>query len=384
MPKLIHAVPKYRHHRGSGQAIVTIDGKDFYLGPWKSKASRIEYDRIIGEWQANGRRLSVDTGTHHTVVELAAAFLRHAQKHYVKNGRQTNELKAMKTVLRYLKELYGHTDVENFRPLCMEAIRLKMIAAGNSRRYVNQNMSRIKHIFKWGVSKELVPETVYRALATVEGLLAGKSDARETAPVLPIDDATVEATLPHLPQAVADMVRLQRLTGMRPGEVVLIRPSDVDRSGAVWQYRPAEHKMEHKGRGRVILLGPQAQAILLPYLLREADSYCFIHDRTPVNRFSTATYRAAIHRGCELAFGLAVELRGRIKLSPEQKRQATAWRAKHCWDPNRLRHSAATNIRKRFGIEASQVVLGHAKPDTTLIYAERDLEKAASVMAEVG
>ena len=46
-----------RLHRPSRKAVVTINGKDFYLGPWKSKASRIEYDRLIGEWLANDRRL---------------------------------------------------------------------------------------------------------------------------------------------------------------------------------------------------------------------------------------------------------------------------------------------------------------------------------------
>jgi len=121
--------------------------------------------------------------------------------------------------------------------------------------------------------------TTYQALATVEGLRAGKSDAKETGPVLPVDDATVEATIAHLRPLVADMVRLQRLTGIRPGEVCVMRPCDIDRTGDVWQYRPHEHKMEHKGRSRVILLGPKAQAILRPYLLRDGESLCFGRSR---------------------------------------------------------------------------------------------------------
>jgi len=52
--------------------------------------------------------------------------------------------------------------------------------------------------------------------------------------------------------------------------------------------------------------------------------------------------------------------------------------------PEAVAATAATEIRKRFGLESAQVVLGHAKPNTTLIYAERDLAKAAAVMAEVG
>jgi hypothetical protein len=42
-------------HRASGQAVVTIAGQDHYLGPHGTTASRIEYDRLVGEWLAAGR-----------------------------------------------------------------------------------------------------------------------------------------------------------------------------------------------------------------------------------------------------------------------------------------------------------------------------------------
>ena len=50
MPRLIRSVPKYRRHRGSKQAVVDLNGRDYYLGPYGTKASRIEYDRLIAEW----------------------------------------------------------------------------------------------------------------------------------------------------------------------------------------------------------------------------------------------------------------------------------------------------------------------------------------------
>jgi hypothetical protein len=71
------------------------------------------------------------------------------------------------------------------------------------------------------------------------------------------------------------MVRLQRLVGARPTEICLLRPGDVDRSAPVWVYRPAEHKGEHHGRERLVFIGSKGQAILAPYLLRAADTYCF-------------------------------------------------------------------------------------------------------------
>jgi hypothetical protein len=58
MPRLVHAVPKYHKHRASGQAALTINGKDYYLGLYGSKASKVEYDRLIAEYLASDRSSS--------------------------------------------------------------------------------------------------------------------------------------------------------------------------------------------------------------------------------------------------------------------------------------------------------------------------------------
>jgi hypothetical protein len=52
MPRLKNAVPKYRKHNQSGQAIVTLSGRDFLLGPYGTEASKLEYARLIMEWRA--------------------------------------------------------------------------------------------------------------------------------------------------------------------------------------------------------------------------------------------------------------------------------------------------------------------------------------------
>jgi hypothetical protein len=74
-------VPAYRRHRPTGQAVVTLDGRDFYLGNWKSAASKAEYNRLIAEWLAGGRKLPVDPQSL-TVSEVVAAFRRHAKVYY--------------------------------------------------------------------------------------------------------------------------------------------------------------------------------------------------------------------------------------------------------------------------------------------------------------
>jgi len=403
------SVPKYCKHKASEQAVVNIGGTDHYLGPHGTKASLAEYDRLIAEWMANGRQLNITSDAGLTVAELIKRYRQHVIVHYVKNDRPTSEQHDIAMALRFVRQLYADRLVTEFGPLALKAVRLKLVEAGYARTTINQSVHRIRRMFRWGVENELVPPSILQALEAVSGLLKGKTEAHETQPIAPVSDAVVNTTLPYLPAVVADMVRFQRLTGCRPQEVCLIRPCDVDTSGDVWSYVPAEHKTEHHGKRRTILIGPRAQDVLRPYLLRPSEAYCFCpadserkrlalrHEarRTPLNygnrpgtnrirrkskrkpgeRYDTAGYRRSIDRACDRAFPPPEDS------TPEQ---AYTWKIEHRWAPNRLRHTAATELRKRFGLEAAQVVLGHRMADVTQIYAERDLDKAAAVIREVG
>jgi integrase len=407
MPRLKNATPKYRKHRASGQAIVTIEGQDFYLGPHGSRPSRREYERLVGEWLQNGRSLPAKPPTI-TIPELINAYRKHAEAYYVKDGQSTGTAENMRPVMRFLRRYYGDTPVGEFGPLALKSLRQRMIEDGQARKYVNENVDRIRRMFKWAAGNEMIPFEVYQRLTAVDGLRKGRTEARETAPVPPVSDDVVEATLPHLPAVVADMVRFQRLTGCRPGEVCILRPCDVDTSGDVWIYRPESHKTEHHGRDRIIAIGPKAQEMLRPYLLRAKEANCFSpadseqkrrreqHDErvTPLtygnrpgtNRrrkpkrsagdcYTNDSYRRAIHRACDKAFPSVEDL---------SESELKEWRKAHRWSPNQLRHTAATEIRKQFGLEAAQVTLGHSNANVTQIYAERDLSKAAEIMRQVG
>ena len=73
-------VPSYRHHKPTGQAVVTLNGKDYYLGSHRSKRSKTEYERLIAEWLAGGRRLP-DSEVGVTVAELALGYWNHAKRY---------------------------------------------------------------------------------------------------------------------------------------------------------------------------------------------------------------------------------------------------------------------------------------------------------------
>ncbi len=199
MPKLLNRFPKYRKHKASGQAVVTLCGRDVYLGPHGTKVSREEYDRVIAEWVASGRGTAAPGQPAITVVELVAAFLRHADGYYCKpDGTPTGEAGTFKHALRPLTVLYGRTPAADFGPLKLKAVRERMLSVGWCRKTINGHISRVKSVFKWAVSNELIPAGTYRGLQAVAGLKAGRSEARESSPVTPVADEVVDATLPFL------------------------------------------------------------------------------------------------------------------------------------------------------------------------------------------
>lgn len=287
-----------------------------------------------------------------------------------------------------------------------------MIQAGRCRRLINQDVHRIRAMFRWAAGEELIPGDALAGLAAVEALEKGRSQAKERPPIAAVDEAVVMATLPHLSPQVAAMVRLQLLTAARPGEIAAIRPRDVDSSDcSAWVYRPESHKTEHHGRERVIAIGPRGQDVLRPWLDRGSDAYCFspaevvagreaarepmaeprgLRGRSaarpkPGGRYTKDSYRVAVARACDRAFPHPTIRKARGKpLSADARAELLAWRKAHRWHPHRLRHTRATEIRRAFDTEAAQVILGHAKPDTTVIYAERDLARAREVMREIG
>ncbi|MBI3838138.1 MAG: site-specific integrase [Planctomycetia bacterium] len=211
-------------------------------------------------------------------------------------------------------------------------------------------------------------------------------------PIKPVSDADVDATLPHLPAVVADIVRFQRLTGCRPTEACIVRPIDVDRTGTVWLYRPHFHKTEHHGRERIVFVGPKAQEILRPYLLRPAETYCFVPAESERKRLAALHAKRKTPLSCGNRPG--TNRRRKPKHQPGERYAKDALNraiARACeaagidkWAPNRLRHSMATEVRRKFGLEAVQVLLGHSRADVSQIYAARDEGLGVRVAAEVG
>ncbi len=387
-------IPTYRHHKPSDQAVVTLSGHDHYLGRHGSPESRREYERLVAEWLVNRRHPPQPTSSFPdlTMNELLVAYWDHVQVYYVKDGKPTSEPDTIRQALKPVRELYGDTHVGDFGPLALKAVRQAMIDRGWCRSFINKQVNRVRKMFAWAASEERVPLAAHQSLTTVAGLRQGRTAAREKPPVGPVADEVVEKTLPHLSPTVAAMVRLQRLTGMRPQEVILMRASDIERNDeGLWIYRPSRHKNEHRGKDRSIYLGARCQALLSPYLELDPSGYLFSPrraeeerriglrarrktpltpsqfsrkpkaspKRAPGETYDRGSYRKSIRRACK-KLGITV------------------------WFPHQLRHAAASEFRRRYGLEATQAVLGHSELGTTQIYAEVDRTAAERIMADIG
>ena len=385
-------IPSYRLHKASGQAIVTLGGHDRYLGLFGSPASHSEYERLLAEWLSNGRRASTSAqaGTL-TVSELLSGYLDFAERYYSRNGKPTGEYAAMRDAVKPVRELYGRTLVRDFGPMALKAVRERMVQNGLSRKYINTRTNRVRRVFKWGVENELAPASILDGLKAVAPLKKGRTEAPETDPIRPVPIEHVEAVLQHVSRQVAAMIQLQLLSGMRPGEVVLLRPCDVDRSGPTWVYQPAFHKTDYRDIERTIFFGPKSREILLPWLDRPSENYCFSPAEAMVER-------AAAKRAARKTKVTPSQAARRPKATPKRPareryyrdsyRRAIAYGIKKAavpyWHPHQLRHTCGTRVRAEYGLDIAQVILGHQTASVTQVYAEADRRRAIQVVGEIG
>ena len=182
MPKR-RRVPSLVHHKPTNQGRVRLDGVGVYCGVWGNPFTEERYRHTAAERLVTGRvpQVGAETESSTTVAGLMAAFWRHAEKHYVKNGKPTAEQHCFKSAFKPLRKLYGTTPVDEFGPIALKIVRKQYIAHGWCRAYVNKPVSRVRLMFRWGVENELVSPITLQALEAVAGLKAGRTKAPDHA-----------------------------------------------------------------------------------------------------------------------------------------------------------------------------------------------------------
>lgn len=379
--------PSYRLHKSSGQAVTWIQGKYYYLGQYGSTESKQQYHKLLAKFHANPNSFGVEK-SRLSIAEGAVLFLKHCKQYYKDSAEYPQYGRALGPVIEFFSDCYvGDFGISEFK-----VVRDYWVRRGCARSYCNKNAKRVIAFFKWLVSEDLLDVTVYQTLKTVPPLKAGRCSAPESPKVRPVDDKTIQATIKHLPKVLADMVRIHRLLGCRPSELLAIKPCMIDTKSEVWTIKLEKHKNAWRGHDRVIAIGPKAKKILEPYLNRDKDSYCF----SPAEAMEQRLADREANRTTALSCG---NRRGsNRKANPKKKPGAfytvigytkaihTAARKAGVpiWGANRLRHATATAIRAEESLEAASAILGHKSINMTENYAEKSMQRAIEIAKKHG
>lgn len=375
MPRKKNTFPNYptKPHK-SGHARISVHGRDYYLGPWGSPESRQRYAQIVAQLADGG---VVAGGSKELTVDGLLDLWEIAAANRYQNG--SREPAAFKAAAAPVRRLYGSAAAKDFDARALKTVRSAMVngtwldesekafrqrTGGDyrwSRQYTNQQCMRIRMIWRWAESEGLVPPGLAHNLKTLPPL---DRNVRQTKPREPVAWAHVEAILPHVSPVIRALILCQWHTGARPSELTQMRPTEIDRTGDVWVYRPEKHKNQWRGQGRAILLGPEAQTAIAPWidaaLQPGSKGWVFPSSRRGKQECYITGYSQAIKRGCKAA--------GVPHFSAYQ-----------------LRHSAKARVTREYGLDAARAFLGQKSLEATNGYAaQQDLETAAKVARKVG
>lgn len=360
---------------------------------------------LRNEWGTKNHVRNPNDPDAFTTTKLAEMYKAHARTIYLKGGKLTTTIDTVDLAMDALAAEYPSVAADAIGSPEMTKLRDSMIIGADrhgkvrarSMITVNGRLRVIKQAFRWARQYGYVTKETAYDVSFVPPLRAGRSEAKAPRKVLPVPAEILEATLKEATPTIADMIRTLLITGMRPGELCSMRACDLERSGDVWLYKPVTHKTEHHDKERVILIGPQAQAILKPYIARrmKLSEYVFLPSEAHQERFEqigyekvtayqmsrsrfkpgrcfyNATFYGQVCRTCDRAFD-----------ADETKRKARDY--SHRWNPHRLRHNAATRVREQFGIEAAKDLLGHSSLSTAMIYAEKSMDRMKEIARMAG
>ena len=173
MPRLANRPPKMSLVKSTGDAVVYVNRKRLYLGPWGSDVARERYRQFLEAWIAADGRLPDESPTLVTISRLVVAYLK-----WAKPRLDRAHFHHSKAVAGFLVNLHGHTPVGKFGPKALATVQKQMEMSGRfSRGYVNKLVNNLRTIFRWAVAQELVhPSQVDRAKRHAEN---PKSRARD-------------------------------------------------------------------------------------------------------------------------------------------------------------------------------------------------------------
>lgn len=375
--------PRPHLHKTSGQDRVRIDGRDIYLGPHGSDEAKERYAKLIADLVAGQpvgkRQVPVNVIT---VSDVLAGWLVHSAKVHSKRGRQQELYRA---AMRPLERLFGSTAAARFGALELRQLREAMVSGswmtakdrekphrpatgGWGRVLTNKRIGSIKTIWRWAEEEGgLVPPGSWAALSVVSPLRRDRFSVEEKKQRRTTTMDEVRRVCKHLRPRLRAALLVQWWTGMRSGEVRIMRPCDIDTTGPVWVYRPARHKTDYLQHERLVMIGARAQAVLRP-LLKTTDP----------ERPLFPSRGCPIHKGRGRGEPLTATGYSQAIQTAALKAGLTGFHGYLC------RHATRMRISRTASDETARAVLGQRSLDISLKYGELDADLAREAARKLG
>lgn len=351
-----------------GQDRCFAKGRYHYLGATGSDESKAKYAALVAELSETKTVAPPISLAALTVADVVLLFMKHAETHYSTRGR---ELCMFRLSVRPLLSLFGTLAVADFGPRRLKQLQVSMAdgswtddQSGWCRNVCNRRLVRIKTLWQWAESEELVPAGTTAALRTVKGLPKNARGVRHTTrrQATPWDD--LQRVLPFCPSPVRIMLELQWWTGCRSQDVRLMRADRIDTDSPVWLYTPEIDKGDWREGAeespRTIPLGPECQRLLIGWaeLRGDLSGYLFPPSRRRKQPcYTPFSYTQAVSRAC---------VRAGVKIVPYGGR-----------------HAARMRIGRELGDEAARAFLGQKSINTTQLYGSIDQAHAAEAAAKM-
>lgn len=360
-----------RHVRG--HAFCRWQGREYYLGPYGSQESIERHARLLVELAAGKRPVGGarggSGGSNHggcsghagiLIKELVARFLDASARQ-----RSAREHEQYVYTLAPLLALFGESPAAEFGPRALRTVQADMVRRRWCAAQVNRRIVRIRTVWRWAESEELLPRGSWESLRTVRGVNRRTPGVVVHAPRRPVHIEQIRPVLRHVLPAVRGLILVQYWSGMRPAEAREMRIEQVDRTsdglgGGVWVYLPAVHKSDWRDgdAGRAVLLGPKCQAVMRAAIGARTDGYVF--EAWEGKAYRECSYSQAVRRGCKAA---GIEL----------------------WTPYSLRHGAKERITRALGLDAARAFLGQKSLGVTNLYAaHQDMQLAREAAKRAG
>lgn len=327
----------------NGYWYIRITGHDYYLGKDRWKADQLAGELIAEKMKGSPLLLSSAVQHWLDIAKSSVSPVTYESYRFL-----------AQSVLRHVKGL----EVRQFTKLYYSDLLRRFAEAGKSRGTIKAYRHVILEALRYAEIRDLIPNGTYAAFQ----IIPLPRNAKQPKRITPTCSEELDRVREAVGQTVYDILRLEVLTGMRPGELLRLRPCDIEKMpSGVWQYVIYRHKTSGRTAAPLVkYIGPQAQEIMERYIAdAKPDEPLFKRRNGKPHTTHSVQQRISYLKRTRRDF-------------PQTFHQY------------KCRHAAGTEARKHQGLEGAQAFLGHANRATSEIYAEVNQDLAIALALEIG